>query len=93
MLPHQFFKLLAELKRAAAPPTDDCSGKRRFVWLRLAEALNESQPKISRHLALLRASGVVVDIRQGAVGVLSYFRSTAGMDAQADPRVGGVQLS
>ncbi|WP_080486253.1 ArsR family transcriptional regulator, partial [Vibrio cholerae] len=28
-------------------------------------ALNESQPKISRHLALLRASGVVVDIRQG----------------------------
>lgn len=31
----------------------------------LTEALNESQPKISRHLALLRASGVVVDIRQG----------------------------
>lgn len=31
----------------------------------LTEALNESQRKISRHLALLRASGVVVDIRQG----------------------------
>lgn len=28
-------------------------------------ALNESQPKISRHLALLRASGLLVDKRKG----------------------------
>lgn len=31
----------------------------------LTESLNESQPKVSRHLALLRSSGVVVDTRQG----------------------------
>ncbi len=58
----------------------------------LTEALNESQPKISRHLALLRASGVVVDIRQGS-GCFIVLRSTAGMDAQTDPRVGGIHLS
>ena len=31
----------------------------------LTHALDESQPKISRHLALLRESGVVLDRRQG----------------------------
>ena len=31
----------------------------------LVEALGESQPKISRHLAQLRSAGVLVDRRQG----------------------------
>lgn len=31
----------------------------------LTESLQESQPKISRHLAVLRTSGLVLDRRQG----------------------------
>ncbi|WP_413282391.1 metalloregulator ArsR/SmtB family transcription factor [Vibrio sp. MA40-2] len=62
MLPHQFFKLLSDETRVRcllmiAREEKVCVGE-------IADALNESQPKISRHLALLRASGVVVDIRQ-----------------------------
>ncbi|MGL4223987.1 metalloregulator ArsR/SmtB family transcription factor [Vibrio misgurnus] len=63
MLPHQFFKLLSDETRVRcllmiAREQQMCVGE-------LTEALAESQPKISRHLALLRASGVVVDTRQG----------------------------
>ncbi len=63
MLPHQFFKLLSDETRVRclliiARETQVCVGE-------LTLALNESQPKISRHLALLRSSGVVVDVRQG----------------------------
>ncbi|MFV0450006.1 MAG: metalloregulator ArsR/SmtB family transcription factor [Vibrio sp.] len=63
MLPHQFFKLLSDETRVRcllmiAREEKVCVGE-------LTEALNESQPKISRHLALLRSSGVVVDTRQG----------------------------
>ncbi|WP_413283694.1 metalloregulator ArsR/SmtB family transcription factor [Vibrio sp. MA40-2] len=63
MLPHQFFKLLSDETRVRcllmiAREEKVCVGE-------LTEALNESQPKVSRHLALLRSSGVVVDTRQG----------------------------
>ncbi|MDD1783056.1 metalloregulator ArsR/SmtB family transcription factor [Enterovibrio sp. ZSDZ35] len=63
MLPHQFFKLLADETRVRcllliAREEKVCVGE-------LTEALNESQPKISRHLAQLRSSGVIVDTRQG----------------------------
>ncbi|MGL4381265.1 MAG: metalloregulator ArsR/SmtB family transcription factor [Vibrio sp.] len=63
MFPHQFFKLLSDETRVRcllmiAREQKMCVGE-------LTEALAESQPKISRHLALLRASGVVVDTRQG----------------------------
>lgn len=63
MLPHQFFKLLSDETRVRcllmiAREEKVCVGE-------LTEALHESQPKISRHLALLRSSGVVVDTRQG----------------------------
>ncbi|WP_428773605.1 metalloregulator ArsR/SmtB family transcription factor [Vibrio sp.] len=63
MLPHQFFKLLADETRV------------RIVLLIMREqclsvgeltaALQQSQPKISRHLALLRSSGLLHDVRQG----------------------------
>ena len=63
MLPHQFFKLLSDETRVRcllmiAREDKVCVGE-------LTAALNESQPKVSRHLALLRSSGVVVDTRQG----------------------------
>lgn len=63
MLPHQFFKLLSDetrvrclllIMRAQCLSVGE-----------LTEALQESQPKISRHLAQLRGSGLLVDIRQG----------------------------
>ncbi|USH03402.1 metalloregulator ArsR/SmtB family transcription factor [Grimontia kaedaensis] len=63
MLPHQFFKLLADETRVRcllliAREEKICVGE-------LTKALNESQPKISRHLAQLRSSGVILDTRQG----------------------------
>ena len=63
MLPHSFFKLLSDETRVRcllmiAREEKVCVGE-------LTEALNESQPKVSRHLALLRSGGVVVDSRQG----------------------------
>ena len=63
MLPHDFFKLLADETRVRcllliARYPSICVGD-------LAEALHESQPKVSRHLALLRSSGIVFNRRQG----------------------------
>lgn len=63
MLPNQFFKMLADETRVRcllliAREDGLCVSE-------LTQALQESQPKISRHLALLRQSGVLVDERNG----------------------------
>ncbi|MCR9423957.1 metalloregulator ArsR/SmtB family transcription factor [Vibrio sp. RM-69-4] len=63
MLPHQFFKLLSDETRVRCLLM--IAREQRVCVGELTQALNESQPKISRHLALLRSSGVVVDTRQG----------------------------
>lgn len=63
MLPHQFFKLLADETRVRCLLV--IAREQKVCVAELTEALNESQPKVSRHLALLRASGVIVDTRQG----------------------------
>ncbi|ASU23808.1 transcriptional regulator [Vibrio qinghaiensis] len=63
MLPHQFFKLLSDETRVRCLLM--ISREEKVCVGELSEALDESQPKISRHLALLRSSGVVVDTRQG----------------------------
>ncbi|CAM3137859.1 metalloregulator ArsR/SmtB family transcription factor [Vibrio neptunius] len=63
MLPHQFFKLLSDETRVRCLmliEREEC-----LSVGELTEALQESQPKISRHLAQLRSSGVLVDVRQG----------------------------
>lgn len=63
MLPHQFFKLLSDETRVRCLMLivrEQC-----LSVGELTQALQESQPKISRHLAQLRASGVLVDVRQG----------------------------
>lgn len=63
MLPHQFFKLLSDETRVRCLMLIE-----RETCLsvgELTEALQESQPKISRHLAQLRSSGILVDVRQG----------------------------
>lgn len=63
MLPHQFFKLLADETRVRCLLMIAREGK--VCVGELSHALAESQPKISRHLALLRSHGVVLDNRQG----------------------------
>ncbi len=63
MLPHQFFKLLSDETRVRCVmliERENC-----LSVGELTQALQENQPKISRHLAQLRASGLLVDIRQG----------------------------
>ncbi|WP_367987560.1 metalloregulator ArsR/SmtB family transcription factor [Vibrio sp. NTOU-M3] len=63
MLPHHFFKLLADETRVRCLlliVREQC-----LSVGELTQALQESQPKISRHLAQLRSSGLLVDVRQG----------------------------
>lgn len=63
MLPHQFFKLLADETRMRCLLL--IAREKRLCVCELTHALQESQPKVSRHLAQLRQSGVLVDERQG----------------------------
>ncbi len=63
MLPHHFFKMLSDETRVRCLLMIAREGS--MCVAELTCALNESQPKISRHLALLRACGVLVDTRQG----------------------------
>ncbi len=63
MLPSQFFKLLSDETRVRCLLLIAREGE--LCVCELTEALDESQPKISRHLALLRQSGVLVDERRG----------------------------
>jgi ArsR family transcriptional regulator len=63
MLPNQFFKLLSDETRVRCLLLIVRSES--LCVCELMSALNESQPKISRHLALLRQSGVLIDERKG----------------------------
>lgn len=63
MLPHQFFKLLSDETRVRCLLLILRQG--RLCVSELTVALEESQPKVSRHLAQLRSSGVLIDIREG----------------------------
>lgn len=63
MLPHQFFKLLSDETRLRCLLL--IARKGALCVCELTEALQESQPKVSRHLAQMRQSGVLVDERRG----------------------------
>ncbi|CAM3717611.1 metalloregulator ArsR/SmtB family transcription factor [Parendozoicomonas haliclonae] len=63
MLPHQFFKLLSDETRLRCLLLIARHGPQRVCDL--TAALDESQPKISRHLAQLRNLGVFRDERHG----------------------------
>ncbi|WP_394252756.1 metalloregulator ArsR/SmtB family transcription factor [Vibrio profundi] len=63
MLPHQFFKLLSDETRVRCVMLivrQEC-----LSVGELTQALQESQPKVSRHLAQLRSAGIMTDVRQG----------------------------
>ncbi|OYV78365.1 MAG: transcriptional regulator [Chromatiales bacterium 21-64-14] len=63
MNPTQFFKALADPTRLRCVVLLQAEGE--LCVCELTHALGLIQPKISRHLALLRASGVVQDRRDG----------------------------
>ena len=63
MLPVEFFKLLADETRLSSLLLIVQEGE--LCVCELTSALNESQPKISRHLAMLRSAKVLLDRRQG----------------------------
>ncbi|WP_372882528.1 metalloregulator ArsR/SmtB family transcription factor [Psychromonas sp.] len=63
MLPNQFFKMLSDETRVRCLLL--IAREEGLCVCELTQALQESQPKISRHLAQLRQSGVLVDERIG----------------------------
>lgn len=63
LAPVDFFKLLADETRLASLLLIAQQGE--LCVCELTSALCESQPKISRHLAMLRTSKVLLDRRQG----------------------------
>jgi ArsR family transcriptional regulator len=63
MSPAQFFKCLSDDTRLRCVALLQKQGK--LCVCELTAALNLSQPKISRHLALLRQCGLLLDSREG----------------------------
>jgi len=61
--PVSFFKLLADENRLKSLLLISHLGE--LCVCELMQALDVPQPKISRHLALLRSGGIVLDRRQG----------------------------
>ncbi|WP_188752078.1 metalloregulator ArsR/SmtB family transcription factor [Marinobacterium zhoushanense] len=61
--PIQFFKSLADELRLKSLLLIEARGE--LCVCELMQALDESQPKVSRHLAQLRRSGLLLDRRQG----------------------------
>lgn len=67
--PVQFFKSLADETRLRCVAVLQRRGE--LCVCELTQALQMSQPKISRHLALLRSNGLLLDRRQG---IWIYYR-------------------
>lgn len=63
MLPHQFFKMLSDETRLRCLML--VAREESVSVGELCAALDQRQPKISRHLAILRQSGVLLDKREG----------------------------
>lgn len=74
MTPTLLFKSLADETRLRAALLVVSEGE--LCVCELMHALEESQPKVSRHLAQLRASGLLLDRRQG---LWIYYRVNADL--------------
>jgi len=74
----QFFKALGDLTRLRMLMLLSREGE--LCVCELTHALDEIQPKISRHLALLRELGVLLDRRQGQ---WIYYRLNPDLSAWA----------
>lgn len=78
LTPAELFKCLSEDIRARSTLLIAEHGE--LCVCELMCALDESQPKISRHLALLRTAGVLLDRRQGQ---WIYYRLNPALPAWA----------
>lgn len=76
MNPTLLFKCLSDETRARATLLVVSEGE--LCVCELMHALEESQPKVSRHLAQLRACGLLLDRRQG---LWIYYRLNPDMPA------------
>ena len=76
--PSQLFKCLADETRARAILLIADQGE--LCVCDLCAATAESQPKVSRHMALLRESGLVIDRREGK---WVHYRLSPNMPAWA----------
>ncbi|XBS22593.1 metalloregulator ArsR/SmtB family transcription factor [Methylomarinum sp. Ch1-1] len=80
MTPVQFFKCLSDDTRLRCVTLLHREGK--LCVCELTTALDLSQPKISRHLALLRQSGLLLDSREGQ---WVYYRINPDLPGWAYP--------
>lgn len=80
LTPVQFFKCLADDTRLRCVTLLHQEGK--LCVCELTAALALSQPKISRHLALLRQSGLLLDSREGQ---WVYYRINSDLPGWAYP--------
>ncbi|EFE95089.1 metalloregulator ArsR/SmtB family transcription factor [Serratia odorifera] len=78
LIPLQLFKNLSDDTRLSMVLLLRHAGE--LCVCELSAALSESQPKISRHLAMLRASGLLKDRREGK---WIYYRLSPHMPAWA----------
>ena len=85
MKPDHLFSILADPTRLRALMLIQAEGE--LCVCELIFALDESQPKISRHLALMREAGIVESRRQGT---WMYYRINPGLPAWAKNLVGQV---
>ena len=74
----QFFRILGDMTRLRVLILLGREGE--LCVCELTHGLGESQPKISRHLALLREASLVLDRRQGQ---WIYYRLNPGLPAWA----------
>jgi ArsR family transcriptional regulator len=88
MLPHQFFKLLSDETRLRCLLLIARNGS--LCVCELTQALKESQPKVSRHLALMRQSGILVDTRKGQ---WVYYHIAADLPGWAKKIIEGLKDS
>ncbi|MEZ9710326.1 transcriptional regulator [Vibrio breoganii] len=88
MLPHQFFKLLSDETRLRSLLLIAREGA--LCVCELTQALQESQPKISRHLAQMRQSGILVDERRGQ---WVYYHVSTELPGWAQKIVDGLKNS
>jgi len=63
MTPHDLFSLLSDATRLRITALLETEGE--LCVCEFTHALDDSQPKISRHLALMREAGLVVARREG----------------------------
>jgi len=88
MLPNQFFKMLSDETRVRCLLL--IAREEELCVCELTQALEESQPKVSRHLAQLRQSGILHDERKGQ---WVYYRVSSELPRWLEKVIEGLKQS